>query len=340
MSFSCFFQYLEDLKDRGAKVIIADFYEPAARHIMCQAFKMRMTQAEGYVWFLPGWYKEGWYDLDNLKEKEAENEDDTNEEEEVALTALKYPPDCTTNEMLQALDGALSLVHNNYAPDDRYTVGNISVGEWKERLKGELDKRMKSYLTKERTKSFDFDDGNKPNKYSGYVYDAVWLYALALNKLMEEDKALVQDLHSEKAMSAFVKIIKEQDFQGVSGRINFHDGHSRLSEINILQLEVFNQLTPNSSLSSEKHLKIKEIGLYQPDYRNNMSSLIWHDSRIRWKTQSGAKPVDEDQNCGVLTPFSLLLNLECQLSIMVAFLIGFGLVLGVLLGLFAGLKMR
>ena len=141
-------------------------------------------------------------------------------------------------------------------------------------------------------------------------------------------------------MSAFVKIIKEQDFQGVSGRINFHDGHSRLSEINILQLEVFNQLTPNSSLSSEKHLKIKEIGLYQPDYRNNMSSLIWHDSRIRWKTQSGEKPVDEDQNCGVLTPFSLLLNLECQLSIMVAFLIGFGLVLGVLLGLFAGLKMR
>merc|ERR1711892_1530662 len=222
--------YLEDLKERGAKVIIADFYEAAARHIMCQAYKLSMTQAEGYVWFLPGWYKEGWYDLDNMKEKQNPNENNTNDDDE-ELTALKYPPDCTTREMLQALNGAFSLVHNNYAPDESFTVGNISVAEWRGNLKKELDKRMKVWLLKERSKSFDFEDGNKPNKYSGYVYDAVWLYALALDKLMKVDKALVQDLHSEKAMAAFVKIIKEQDFQGVSGRINFHDGHSRLSEI-------------------------------------------------------------------------------------------------------------
>ena len=210
-------------------MIIADFYEPAARHIMCQAYKLSMTQAEGYVWFLPGWYKEGWYDLDNLKNNQKEKEtpnDNTNDDDE-GLTALKYLPDCKTSEMLRALDGALSLVHNNYAPDDSFTVGNISVGEWKGKLKKELDKRMKSYLLKERSTSFDFEDGNKPSKYSGYVYDAVWLYALALDKLMKVDKALVQDLHSEKAMAAFVKIIKEQDFEGVSGRINFQNGHSR-----------------------------------------------------------------------------------------------------------------
>ena len=40
-------QYLRDLKERGAKVIIADFYEPAARHIMCQAYRLEMTQAQG-----------------------------------------------------------------------------------------------------------------------------------------------------------------------------------------------------------------------------------------------------------------------------------------------------
>ena len=40
-------QYLKDLKERGAKVIIADFYEPAARHIMCQAYRLEMTQAQG-----------------------------------------------------------------------------------------------------------------------------------------------------------------------------------------------------------------------------------------------------------------------------------------------------
>ena len=67
-------QYLRDLKERGAKVIIADFYEPAARHIMCQAYRLEMTQAQGYVWFLPGWYREGWFDLDLMKRKKHLNE--------------------------------------------------------------------------------------------------------------------------------------------------------------------------------------------------------------------------------------------------------------------------
>ena len=67
-------QYLRDLKERGARVIIADFYEPAARHIMCQAYRLGMTQAQGYVWFIPGWYREGWYDLDLMKRKKHLNE--------------------------------------------------------------------------------------------------------------------------------------------------------------------------------------------------------------------------------------------------------------------------
>jgi hypothetical protein len=26
-----------------------------------------MTQEQGYVWFLPGWYRENWYDIDHLR---------------------------------------------------------------------------------------------------------------------------------------------------------------------------------------------------------------------------------------------------------------------------------
>ena len=63
-----------DIKMRGAKIIIADFYEPAARHIMCQAFKLDMTQTQGYVWFIPGWYKKDWYDIDLMKEINHRNE--------------------------------------------------------------------------------------------------------------------------------------------------------------------------------------------------------------------------------------------------------------------------
>jgi hypothetical protein len=34
---------------------------------MCEAYKLGMTQREGYVWFLPGWFKENWFDTDFLK---------------------------------------------------------------------------------------------------------------------------------------------------------------------------------------------------------------------------------------------------------------------------------
>ena len=32
-----------------------------------QAYREGMTQEQGYVWFLPGWYRENWYDIDRLR---------------------------------------------------------------------------------------------------------------------------------------------------------------------------------------------------------------------------------------------------------------------------------
>ena len=46
---------------------------------------------------------------------------------------------------------------------------------------------------------------------SGYVYDAVWLYGLALDKLVKQDKTFLQNLHSNRSVKAFVNIIKEVD---------------------------------------------------------------------------------------------------------------------------------
>merc|ERR1712098_79135 len=59
--------YLQDLKERGAKIIIGEFYASSARQIMCAAYKEKMTQKEGYVWFLPGWFDDKWYDIDQLR---------------------------------------------------------------------------------------------------------------------------------------------------------------------------------------------------------------------------------------------------------------------------------
>lgn len=119
-----------------------------------------------------------------------------------------------------------------------------TVGEWRSKLKTILSRN-------------EFD-GDHPNKYSGYVYDAVWLYALALDKLIKQNKSYIQDIHrsvffycfwtgkmqlfndifwflfSERSVNEFVNIISTMDFQGVTGRINFHNGNSRLSNIKVL----------------------------------------------------------------------------------------------------------
>ena len=58
---------------------------------MCEAFKQKMTQKEGFVWFLPGWYHNDWYDVDALREKE----------QRTLKSEFDYLPNCTTAEMIQ-----------------------------------------------------------------------------------------------------------------------------------------------------------------------------------------------------------------------------------------------
>ena len=95
-----------------------------------------------------------------------------------------------------------------------------TVYNWRKELKERLDKRK--------------FDGNNPNKYSGYVYDAVWLYAKSLDHLIGQNQSYIQDIHSGRSIKKYVDIITSMDFDGVSGRINFpNNGHSRLSNIKV-----------------------------------------------------------------------------------------------------------
>lgn len=48
------------------RIIIADVYDTAARSVMCAAYQLGMTAAEGYVWFLPQWLNQNWYNTDEI----------------------------------------------------------------------------------------------------------------------------------------------------------------------------------------------------------------------------------------------------------------------------------
>ena len=101
-----------------------------------------------------------------------------------------------------------------------------SVGEWRD--------HMTSVVSRANFASM--------NKYSGYVYDSVWLYAYALDRLIRQNKSYVQDIHSDRSINEFVKIIRETEFNGVTGKINFLHGHARLSNIKVRFLAINDSL--------------------------------------------------------------------------------------------------
>lgn len=70
------------------------------------------------------------------------------------------------------------MTHAFFAPDDAIMQENRTVGEWK-----------RDY---ERS---TIASGGISN-YGGFAYDAVWTYALALDKLIKTDPEAVFDIHS------------------------------------------------------------------------------------------------------------------------------------------------
>ena len=98
---------MEDIRSRGARVIIGDFYAISARHIICEAYHLDMTQEYGYVWFLPGWFDDEWYDIDKLRNKSRDKErqemnqgDNSTGEGDKPAPEAPSLPDCTTDQMV------------------------------------------------------------------------------------------------------------------------------------------------------------------------------------------------------------------------------------------------
>ncbi|XP_076168527.1 uncharacterized protein LOC143147294 isoform X3 [Ptiloglossa arizonensis] len=192
-------KYLQDLKQKKAKIIIADVYDQVARQVMCEAYRLEMTAVQGYVWFLPLWLRPQWYDTDRYN-REGE----------------KVP--CTTLEMSKSINGHLGLSHAYFAPDDDIMQEGITVRQWRNRYEASCR-----------------NHGEPPSNYAGFAYDAMWTYAYAMDRLLRENQSYVFDLHSIQTINRLTDIIGETDFYGVSGRIKFLGGPSRYSVVNVLQ---------------------------------------------------------------------------------------------------------
>ncbi|KAL3282262.1 hypothetical protein HHI36_005453 [Cryptolaemus montrouzieri] len=109
-------KYLEDLKRKRARIIIADVVNEVARLIMCEAYKLKMTAKEGYVWFLP-----------------------------IAYNSIQGGIiNCTAEEMEQAANGYFSMAHAYYGEDDSIMQENMTVREWRKKY-SETSPKMSNY---------------------------------------------------------------------------------------------------------------------------------------------------------------------------------------------------
>nr|DAA64519.1 TPA_inf: venus kinase receptor [Apis florea] len=171
-------KYLQDFKQKKAKIIIADVYDQAARQVMCNAYKLEMTAVQGYVWFLPLWLRPEWYDTDRYNQK-----------------GEQVP--CTTAEMSKAINGYLGLSHAYFAPDNDIMQEGITVRQWRDRYELYCQKK-----------------NQPPSNYAGYAYDAMWTYAYAMDRLLRENQSYVFDLHSNHTINRLTDIIGETDFYG------------------------------------------------------------------------------------------------------------------------------
>lgn len=286
-------KYLRELKNKNARILIGDVNDDAARSLMCAAYHLEMTSKHGYVWFLPLWLSPRWYDI-------------------TSFTNSSDPVNCSTLQMIEAINGHLALTHTYYAADDEEMQEKISVGQWKEKYKEECDKQKV-----------------ETHNYGGFAYDAVWTYAYALNNLMRENQSHLVTLHNETTTKRYVELISATDFNGVSGHINFKNGPSRSSVIQV-----------NQWLNGKTYT----VGTYFPNSSvpGGGGRLDLNKSAIVWLTPDGSVPWDGKEaspQC-VLAGLANALNVSCETAIITANITGFGLLGALLLVAFIIVKRR
>ena len=80
----------------------------------------------------------------------------------------------------QAIDGHFYMTYSSYAHNDSIMQEGTSVGDWRRRYEFECAQFNTS-----------------TSEYASYIYDSVWTYALALDKLLTGNESLAADFHTD-----------------------------------------------------------------------------------------------------------------------------------------------
>ncbi|MPC08221.1 Insulin-like growth factor 1 receptor [Portunus trituberculatus] len=173
---------------------------------------------------------------------------------------------------------------------------------------------------------------NTPPDYAGYTYDAVWAYALALDRLLKEDRTHVSNFHTFRTVERFSEIISKTSFSGVSGMINFRknssDPNNNISDtqlVNIMQFVVDDDKKGGSYVT---------VGTFNP--QGSKLDLDLGDLRF---LQGIPKDGLVEDTC-LFETFSRWLNVECDQAIIIVMVLIFVVFAFILIALFIVYKRR
>ncbi|KAK8784170.1 hypothetical protein V5799_009462 [Amblyomma americanum] len=283
-------QYLADLKSRNARIIIGGFDEDAARAIMCEAYRQGMTGRDGYQWFLPTW----------LGQQEQRHQEWYNTE--YYNQHFNESVNCTLSEMRMAIDGYMSLHPKAYADDNAYMQDNKTVADWKA--------QYRQIATGQKQEDSD---------YGGYAYDAVWVFALAVDALFKKNHSYTSSLHEDATFKELIRLINATDFHGVSGHVRFYRS-SRLTDVIIRQW-----------VNGSQH----HVGTYSPGVGGADALALGPKDllhAIHWPAGRNHGDGSEEPLVCPLEGLRRLLGTSCDLAIVVANVIGLSLFAVLMIG--------
>ncbi|XP_065892681.1 gamma-aminobutyric acid type B receptor subunit 2-like isoform X2 [Dysidea avara] len=257
------------IKQVNARIILA--LPPLAPRsvivtLWCEAIRNGLAGPD-FVWMFPGWFHPSWWNVSDAE--------------------------CTAKEMGSSLDHSLVLVANSEVKSNqsRIIVSNKTVAQYEEELAN------KSTLSDVKTDVF---------LSVGFVYDAIWTIALALNSsisvLAEKGLGQLEDFtySSVDMADVFTEAVENVSFEGISGNVSFTEDSVQLASFQILQYQN-GTATPvmiyDPLLSSDKLYEVVN------------SSLVWQGGYIPKDSPAPfvlTSTLAEQVIAGVLSSFGIL----------------------------------
>ena len=125
-----------------------------------------------------------------------------------------YRYNCTRNEMVQMLEGAILIINQLERPDSEFvTSSGLSVQSFKELYQEKLD-----------------EEGLERSIYAMGFFDSAWSFLMALNASMDSTNLSQYRFGQQEVTTLIRRNLLDLDFEGLTGKIRFNKTTGRVHQ--------------------------------------------------------------------------------------------------------------